>query len=117
MIRIDSDWKFGLDQSEIELIRIDMDCKFGFGLVRIDVSELIGLNRIDFLSFFIKRDTKRFLDWFVIIRIASDTDIGMNRNSFDFKLSRRIFRIAYFKKMQKNIDFLKMTTGGKLLRL
>ena len=48
-----------------------------------DVSELIGLSRMEFWLFFIKRDTKRFSDWFGMIRIGSDTDIGMNRNSSD----------------------------------
>ena len=83
-IQIDSDWKFGLDQSQLGLIRIDLDWKLGFGLVRIHVLELIGLDRIDFWPFFIKRDTKRFSDWFGIIRIGSDTDVGMNRNSSDW---------------------------------
>ena len=48
--------------------------------IRIDVSELIGLSRIDFWPFFVKWRTKRFLDWFGMIRIGSDTDIGMNFN-------------------------------------
>ena len=59
MIRIDSIWKFGLNQSELGLIRIDLDWKLGFGLfglIRFDVSESIGLIRIDFWPFFIKRD-------------------------------------------------------------
>ena len=55
-----------------------------FGFIRIDVSELIGLNWIDFSPLFTKRDTKRFSDWFEMIRIVSDTDIGMNRNSSDW---------------------------------
>ena len=66
-------------------------CKFrinprsdSFGFIRIDVSKLIGLSRIDFWPFFIKRDTKSFSDWFGLIRIGSDTDIGMNRNSSDW---------------------------------
>ena len=84
MIRINSDWKFGLDQSELRFIRIDLDWEHGFGLVRIDVTDLIGLSRIDFWPFFIKRDTKRFLDSFRMIRIGSDTDIGMNRNISDW---------------------------------
>ena len=52
-----------------------------FGLIRIVLSELIGLGRIDFWPFFIKRDTKHFSDWFGMIRNGSDTDIGMSRNS------------------------------------
>ena len=44
----------------------------------------MGLSRIDFLPFFIKRDTKRSSDWFGMIRIGLDTDIGMNRNSSDW---------------------------------
>ena len=54
------------------------------GFIRINVSELIGLSRIDFWLFSIKRDTKRFSDWFGMICIGSDTDIGMNRNSSDW---------------------------------
>ena len=82
-ILIDSDRKFGLDQSELRFTRIDLDWKLGFGLIRIhsDWCLGIGLSRIDFWPFFIKRDIKRFSDWFGIIRIGSDTDIGMNRNS------------------------------------
>ena len=38
--------------------------------------------RID--PFFIKRDIKRFSDWFGMIRIGSDANIGMNRNSSDW---------------------------------
>ena len=57
--------------------KIDSDWKFGFGSIRIDVSELIGLSWIDFRPFFIKRITKRFSDWFRMIRIGSDTDIGI----------------------------------------
>ena len=47
----------------------------------------LGINWIRsdrFLPFLIKRVTKRFLDWFEMIRIGSDTDIGMNRNSSDW---------------------------------
>ena len=44
-------------------------------------SDLLGLGRIDFLPFFIKRDTKSFSDWFGMICIVSDTDIGMNGNN------------------------------------
>ena len=55
-----------------------------FGFIRIEVSELIGLSVIDFQPFLIKRDTKRFSDWSGRIRIGSDIDIGMNRNSSDW---------------------------------
>ena len=40
----------------------------------------LRLNRIRsdwFWPFFIKRDAKRFTDWFGMIRIGSDTDIGI----------------------------------------
>ena len=82
MIRIYSDWKLGLDQSELGWIWIENLISNWFGFIRIDVSELIGLSRIDFWPFFIKRGTERFSDWFGMIRIGSDTDIGMNRNEF-----------------------------------
>ena len=49
-----------------------------FGFIRIDVSELIELSWIDFWPFFIKRDRFR------IIRIGSDTDIGINRKISDW---------------------------------
>ena len=55
-----------------------------FEFILIGVSELIGLSRMDFWPFLIKRDTKRFSDWLRMIRIGSDTDIGMNRNSSDW---------------------------------
>ena len=57
-IRIDSDWKFILNQSDLGWIRIGLGSS--------------GLNRIDFLPFFIKRDTKRFSNWFGMIRIGSE---------------------------------------------
>ena len=83
-IWINSDRKFGLDQSDTGLIRIDLDWKLGFGLVRIHSDWCLGINRIKsdwLLTVFIKRDKKRFSDWFGMIRIGSDTDIGMNWNS------------------------------------
>ena len=46
-----------------------------------------GLERIKsnrFLPFIIKRVTKRFSDWIEMIRIRSDTDITINRNSSDW---------------------------------
>ena len=52
-------------------------------LVRIHPDWCLGLNRIDFRPFLIKQDTKCFSDWFRVIRISWDTDIGMNRNSSD----------------------------------
>ena len=73
--------RFGLILIENSLwINPSLDC-FGliwienmvpdwFGFIRINVSEWIGLSRIDFLPFFIKWDTKRFSDWFRIIRIG-----------------------------------------------
>ena len=66
--RIDSDWKFTVDS---------------FGFIRVEVSNGIGLNRINFQVFFNKRDWKRFSDWFGLIRIGTDTDIGMIQNISD----------------------------------
>ena len=74
----------GRHHSDLRFIRIDSDWKLGFGFIWIDVSELIGLSRIGFCPFFIKRDTKRFSNWCGMIRIGSDTDIGMNRNNSDW---------------------------------
>ena len=77
---IQSDWK------SIH-IRIDSD-SFGlqiyFGFIRIEVSDWIWLRRINFQAFFNKRNSKRFSDWVELIRIASDTDIGIIRNSSDW---------------------------------
>ena len=50
-------------------------------------NQCLGINRIKsdwFWPFFIKRYTKCFSDWFGMLRIDSDTDIGMNRNSSDW---------------------------------
>ena len=85
-IRNQSEWIQGRNYSDwfwlkIRIENLVSDC---FWLMRIVVSELIGSSRIDFLPFFIKQDTKRFSDWFGIIRIGLDTDIRMNRNSSDW---------------------------------
>ena len=66
----------------------------GFGLVQIHSDCCLGLGQIHFLPFFIKRNTKRFSEWFGMIRIGSDTDIGMNRNSSDWL---GIIPIRYFR--------------------
>ena len=60
------------------------DWKLDCGLFRINSDSCFGFNRINFLPFFIKQDTKRFSDWFGIIRIGLDTDIGINRNRSDW---------------------------------
>ena len=55
-------------------IRIDSDSfnlKTCFGLVQIHSDLRLRLNRINFLPFFIKRDTKRFTDWLGITRNVS----------------------------------------------
>ena len=80
----DSDWfwlkiRFGSIRA-----RMDSDWKLSLGLVRIHSECCLGLGRIDFLPFFIKRVTKRFSDWFGMFRFGSDTDVGMNRNSSDW---------------------------------
>ena len=67
-----------------------------FGLIWIENwfrigSDSSGINRIDFWLFFIKRDTKCFSDWFGMIRIGSDTDIGMNRNQSELRLIQTEF--------------------------
>ena len=81
--RINFNWKFGLDQSELGFIRIENLVSDCLGFIRIFASDLTGLGRIEFLRFFYKRVTKRFSDWFGMIRIGSDIAIGMNRNSSD----------------------------------
>ena len=53
-------------------------------LLRIRSDRSLGLSRINFQAFFNKRDSKRFSNRFILIRIGSDTDIGMIRNSSDW---------------------------------
>ena len=74
--RINSDWIFDLDQYDLGSLRIE-------NLVWI-YSDWIGFSQIDFWPFFIKWDTKRFSDWFGMIRIGSDTEIELNRNNSDW---------------------------------
>ena len=69
--RIDSD-SFGL--------KITSD---SFEFIRIELSGWIRFNQINFQAFFNKRGSKRFSDWFGLIRIGSDTDIGTIRNNSD----------------------------------
>ena len=71
-------------RSEWIWARIDSDWSGLKTWFRIHSDWCLGINRIDFWPFSIKRDTKRFSDWFGMIRIGSDTDIGMNRNSSDW---------------------------------
>ena len=66
-----SDWSKRNFQSESIRIITTLDSfKLGFRLVQIHSDGCFGINRINFLSFFIKRDTKRFADWFGMIRIG-----------------------------------------------
>ena len=53
-----------------------------FEFIWIEVLHGIGLRRINFQAFFNKQDSKRFSDWFGLIRIGSDKNIGIFRNSF-----------------------------------
>ena len=62
MIRINFDWKFGLDQSKLELILIEKVVSIWFRIHSDCCLGLNGLGRIDFSPFFIKRVTKRFSD-------------------------------------------------------
>ena len=68
----------------IGLAWIQTDCYFG----------LMRLGRIICLPFFIKRDAKRFSDWFGMIRIGSDTDIGIVLIGSEL-ISIRYFRRGY----------------------
>ena len=52
--------KIGFDQSKLGFIRFE-----NLFLIHLD---WIGLSRIDFRPFFIKRDTKHFSDWFQMAR-------------------------------------------------
>ena len=51
MIRINSDWKFGLDQSKLGLIRIENLVSDWFEFIQIVASDYIGLGRIVFYHF------------------------------------------------------------------
>ena len=77
---IHSDWKsIG--------VRIDSDSlglKIYFKLVQIHADRSLGLIRINFQAFFNKRDSKRFSDCFGLIRIGSNTVIGVILNSSDW---------------------------------
>ena len=93
-INPNSDWSKPNFQSEstgmnprsewFGLILIESFVSDWFGFIWIDVLELIGFSRIDFWPLFIERDTKHFSEWFGTIRIGSDTNIRINRNSSDF---------------------------------
>ena len=60
-IRINSDWKFGLDQSRLKLIRIK-------NLVRIDVSGRIGLTFDHFLSNEIQNVFRISSEWLSMVQ-------------------------------------------------
>ena len=75
-IRIDSDWKFGLDKSEIRLIWIDLDWKLDFGLVGIHSDCCLGSNRIRSDRFFYCFSSNELQnvfrigsEWFALARI------------------------------------------------
>ena len=88
-VRIDSElinW-FGLNIRLSIRVRIDFHSSgliIHFGFIQIKFLDSIGLIWNNFQAFFNKRDAKRFPDWFGLIRIGSDTDIGMIRNSSDW---------------------------------
>ena len=89
-IRINRSSNWSKPNFQSEWIRMNPRLEW-FGLILIDSDsfrlmspELIVLSWIDYWPFFIKRDTKRFLDCFGMIRIGSDTDIGINRNISDW---------------------------------
>ena len=79
-----------------------------FGLARIEISERIGIVLFGSewipIQYFRQGDSKRFSDWFEMSRIGSDTDIGMNRNSFDWP---GMNSIRYFRQgCQENFSLL-----------
>ena len=73
LIRVgnDSDWKFGLDKSEL-------------GFIRINASDLTGINRIESDCFSIDLHRTRLKTFFGMIRNGSKTDFLMTRNNFYF---------------------------------
>ena len=86
------------------LIWIEKSVSDWFGFIRIDVSELIGLSRIDFWPFFIKRDTKCFSDWYGMIRIGSDTVIGIDLIDSEWIFEKYVTKITPF--FNKKIMFV-----------
>ena len=60
--RIHSDWFWLKTRFRSIRPRTYSDWKLGFGLVQIHSDSFLGLSRIDFLPFLIKRDIKRFSD-------------------------------------------------------
>ena len=72
LILIHSDWKFTSDSFGLNIL-FNQSVSDWFVFIRIEVSDLIGLSRVNFQPFFIKRVLKRFSDWFGLIRIRSDS--------------------------------------------
>ena len=76
MIQINSDWTFGLDHSQLELIRID-------------TSDWIEMHRIDFYAIVIEWYLKLLPDVFGMIRNGLKTDLGIIyepfQKSFEFR--------------------------------
>ena len=78
---------FNLNESVAGLIRklIDFQSEWISGRIDTDSFGLdIRLDKINFQAFFNKGDSKRFSDWFGLIHIGTDTDIGKIRNSSDW---------------------------------
>ena len=87
--RIRSKFLIWMNQNRVEnlFIRIDINPWPDLILICSDwkfTSNSFGLSRINFQIFFNKKDSKRFSDCFGLIRIDSDTDIGMIRNNSDW---------------------------------
>ena len=66
---IHSDWK----SIHFRIVSYSFGLKIYFKLVRIHSDRSLGLIRINLQAFFNKGDSKRFWDWFGLIRIVSDT--------------------------------------------
>ena len=99
-IRINSDWKFGLDQSELGLIQIISDWKLG--------SDSFELNQIKsdlFLAVFINRDIKHFSEWFGMVRKQIPEWLGTTLIRSEWILIRylRQGNILYY----RNYEFMK----------
>ena len=108
--RIESDWdglifkllsewirtntKLNFNPHESDSIRPRIDFQFEwivFESIRIRSDRSLGLNRINFQAFFNEWDSKRFSDWFGLIRSGLDTDIGMIQNISDsIRLNTRL---------------------------
>ena len=99
LIMINSDWKFSSDSSEF---------------IQIEFSDWIELSRINFKEIFNKRDWKICSNWYGLILMGSDTDIGMIRNN-KFWFARNEFLSETFTRDIYPSQFESIRTDPKIV--